>query len=244
MDQFTYAERATDWRGNNNIAESIFAQMRTEEHPVPRWIVTGAGTGGTAATIGRYIRYRGYATELCVVDPEHSVFFDYYRTRDATLRCDQASAIEGIGRPRAVPSFIPEVVDRLLRVPDTASIAALRLLERLLSRKYGGSTGTAMYGALYLAHQMAASGEAGSIVALAGDGGDRYLDTYYDDGWLRAHGYDITAHLAGLDGFYRAARWDQPAPASWGVRQNYRVASAAPAPAAAIVSPRNESQIA
>src|SRR5690606_13500193 len=24
LDQFTYAERATDWRGNNNIAESIF----------------------------------------------------------------------------------------------------------------------------------------------------------------------------------------------------------------------------
>ena len=27
LDQFTYAERATDWRGNNNIAESVFAQM-------------------------------------------------------------------------------------------------------------------------------------------------------------------------------------------------------------------------
>ena len=27
MDQFTYAERATDWRGNNNIAELIFTQM-------------------------------------------------------------------------------------------------------------------------------------------------------------------------------------------------------------------------
>ncbi|STV79101.1 cysteine synthase B [Klebsiella michiganensis] len=26
MDQFTYAERATDWRGNNNIADSIFRQ--------------------------------------------------------------------------------------------------------------------------------------------------------------------------------------------------------------------------
>jgi len=24
LDQFTNAERATDWRGNNNIAESIF----------------------------------------------------------------------------------------------------------------------------------------------------------------------------------------------------------------------------
>src|SRR5687767_3831785 len=30
MDQFTYAERATDWRGNNNIAESIFEQMAQE----------------------------------------------------------------------------------------------------------------------------------------------------------------------------------------------------------------------
>ncbi len=30
MDQFTYAERATDWRGNNNIAEIIFQQMEQE----------------------------------------------------------------------------------------------------------------------------------------------------------------------------------------------------------------------
>ncbi|HOZ93705.1 MAG TPA: pyridoxal-phosphate dependent enzyme, partial [Ottowia sp.] len=60
MDQFTYAERATDWRGNNNIAESIFQQMRAEPHPVPRWIVVGAGTGGTSATIGRYLRYQGH----------------------------------------------------------------------------------------------------------------------------------------------------------------------------------------
>jgi len=53
MDQFTYAERATDWRGNNNIAESIFEQLSLEQHPVPTWIVVGAGTGGTSATIGR-----------------------------------------------------------------------------------------------------------------------------------------------------------------------------------------------
>src|SRR4051812_16322606 len=54
MDQFTHAERATDWRGNNNIAESIFEQMALEPHPEPEWIVVGAGTGGTSATIGRF----------------------------------------------------------------------------------------------------------------------------------------------------------------------------------------------
>ena len=75
MDQFTYAERATDWRGNNNIAESIFSQMALERHPVPAWIVVGAGTGGTSATIGRYVRFGRYATQMCVVDPEDSIFY-------------------------------------------------------------------------------------------------------------------------------------------------------------------------
>ena len=27
LDQFTFAERATDWRGNNNIAESVFLSL-------------------------------------------------------------------------------------------------------------------------------------------------------------------------------------------------------------------------
>src|SRR5690606_34919881 len=35
LDQFTYAERATDWRGNNNIAESVFSQLERERHPIP-----------------------------------------------------------------------------------------------------------------------------------------------------------------------------------------------------------------
>lgn len=64
MDQFTYAERATDWRGNNNIAQSLFRQMADEAHPVPAWMVVSAGTGGTAATIGRYIRYQRHLTGL------------------------------------------------------------------------------------------------------------------------------------------------------------------------------------
>ncbi len=85
MDQFTYAERVTDWRGNNNIAESIFEQMRDEPHPEPSWVVCGAGTGGTSATIGRYVRYLKLDTQICVVDPENSVFFEYYHSGDADL---------------------------------------------------------------------------------------------------------------------------------------------------------------
>ena len=108
MDQFTYAERATDWRGNNNIAESIFAQLALERHPVPEWIVVGAGTGGTSATIGRYVRYRGHPTRLCVPDPEGSAFFAAWRDGDP-VRTGAGSRIEGIGRPRVEPSFVGQV---------------------------------------------------------------------------------------------------------------------------------------
>lgn len=39
MDQFMFAERATDWRGNNNIAESIYSQMAEEPFSIPSAIV-------------------------------------------------------------------------------------------------------------------------------------------------------------------------------------------------------------
>jgi cysteine synthase A len=146
MDQFTYAERATDWRGNNNIADSIFRQMKNEPHPVPDYIVMSAGTGGTSATIGRYIRCQGYSTELMVVDPENSVFLDFWQTREAGCS-SVGSKIEGIGRPRVEPSFIPDVVDEMLRVPDAASVATAQWLETQLGRRVGASTGTNMWGA-------------------------------------------------------------------------------------------------
>ena len=193
MDQFTYAERATDWRGNNNIADSLFSQMRLERHPRPAWVVVSAGTGGTSSTIGRHIRYRqhgGPQTSLCVVDPEGSVFFDAFRTGDWTLRIDASSRIEGIGRPRVEASFVPSVVDRMMRVPDAASIATIYWLERQIGRKCGGSTGTNLFGALTIAEEMIASGERGSIVTLICDPGERYLASYYDAGWIRDQGLD------------------------------------------------------
>ncbi|EGR3958750.1 PLP-dependent cysteine synthase family protein [Vibrio cholerae] len=201
MDQFTYAERATDWRGNSNIADSIFSQMQMEQHPVPSWIVMSPGTGGTAATIGRFIRYQQYNTKLCVVDPENSVFYDYYRTRNAELTRDCGSKIEGIGRPRVEPSFIPDVVDEMRAIPDAASVATIYWLEKILGRKAGASTGTNLYGALQLACEMKRRGEQGSIVTLLCDSGERYLDTYYNSEWVKNNIGDLSKYLHKLETF-------------------------------------------
>lgn len=183
MDQFTYAERATDWRGNNNIAESMFTQMARERHAVPRWIVVGAGTGGTSATIGRYVRYQRHATQVCVADPAGSVFSAYHRTGDAQLTAP-GSRIEGIGRPRVEPSFIRTLVDRMIEVPDVDSVAAMRVLSQLLGRRVGPSTGTNFVAMLALAGEMRAAGERGSILSLLCDAGERYLPTYFNPDWV------------------------------------------------------------
>ena len=183
LDQFTNAERVTDWRGNNNIAESIFEQMVMERYPVPTWIVVGAGTGGTSATIGRYVRYRRYASRVAVVDPEGSAFFPSWRDEDPSC-AGRPSRIEGIGRPRVEPSFVPHVVDRMIAVPDGASMATARAAEAIVGHRVGPSTGTNLWGSLRLAREMDQLGERGSIVTLLCDSGDRYGNTVYDDGWL------------------------------------------------------------
>ena len=201
MDQFTYAERATDWRGNNNIAESIYDQMSMERHKIPTWIVVGAGTGGTSATLGRYIRYNPAAnlhTQLAVVDPENSVFYDFYHGRDKGIISALGSRIEGIGRPRVEPSFQPDVIDKMIRVPDAASIASIRWLESMLGRKCGGSTGTNIYATLHLAEEMEKTNQPGSIVSLICDSGDRYIDTYYNDAWLADKGIDLEPYIQEL----------------------------------------------
>jgi cysteine synthase len=205
LDQFTYAERATDWRGNNNIAMSIFDQMSDEPHPVPAWIVVSAGTGGTSATIGRYLRYKRLPTRLLVADPEGSAFYRGW-LEDSCDPTAPGSRIEGIGRPRVEPSFVGGVVDDMVQVPDAASIATMRWVSERLGRRVGPSTGTNVWASLEVISRMREQGEAGSVVTLLCDSGERYLSTYYDDAWLAAWGIDLAPYREALAGFEGSGR--------------------------------------
>ncbi|WP_128378287.1 PLP-dependent cysteine synthase family protein [Streptomyces cavernae] len=209
MDQFTYAERATDWRGNNNIAESIFRQLRLERFPEPAWIVATAGTGGTSATLARYVHYMQYDTRICVADPDNSCFFEGWTTGSPDVECERGSRIEGIGRPRMEPSFVTGAIDRMMKVPDAASVAAVRALERAIGRRAGGSTGTGLWGALKIVAEMLAAGRAGSVVTLLCDPGERYLDKYYSDAWLAGQGLDIEPCAAVINTLLETGVWSE-----------------------------------
>lgn len=207
MDQFTYAERATDWRGNNNIAESIFSQLEHERFPEPAWVVVGAGTGGTSATIGRYIRYHGHSSQLAVVDPEGSAFFPSWKNGDLSVVTGNSSRIEGIGRPRVEPSFVPGVIDTMMVIPDAASVAAMEHFEQMTGLHAGPSTGTNLWGVWQLVANMVAKGESGSIVTLMCDGGERYAGSYNNPAWLAEKGLDPAPHLQAIENFFSSGVW-------------------------------------
>jgi cysteine synthase A len=179
LDQFGLAERATDWRGNNNIAESIIGQLAHEPSPVPTWIVCGAGTGGTSATLGRYFRYRGLATRLCVAEPTGSGFVEGWRTRDPAALASQPTLIEGIGRPRVEAGFLFDIVDQVVEVRGRAVHRRAWWLEELL----GVATAARRAPICRLpaaGRSDARTGERGSIVSLLCDRGERYEQTLFD----------------------------------------------------------------
>jgi cysteine synthase A len=168
-----------------------------------------AGTGGTSATLGRFIRYKNLETRLCVVDVENSAFYEAWRTGDMQITAS-GSRIEGIGRPRVEPSFVPGVIDHMIRVPDAASIAAAHVLSERLFRQIGGSTGTNFFGLCWIAATMMREGRSGSIVSLICDSGQRYADTFYNANWLKQNRIDITPYRRMLDHFLDKGEFTLP----------------------------------
>lgn len=104
------------------------------------------------------------------------------------------------------PSFLPGAIDRMMKVPDAASVATVRMLEGAIGRRAGGSTGTGLWSALRIVAEMRAEGRTGSVVTLLCDPGDRYLDKYYSDTWLAEQGLDITPYVRTLDAFLTTGR--------------------------------------
>ena len=110
-----------------------------------------------------------------------------------------------------VPSFLPEIVDRMFQVPDAASIATMRFLRTRTGRSVGGSTGTNVWGAFQLAAEMLSRGEQGSIVTLICDGGDRYSSTYYSDAWIAEQGLELAPYTEALETFVECGAFGEPA---------------------------------
>ncbi|GAA3820007.1 PLP-dependent cysteine synthase family protein [Sphaerisporangium flaviroseum] len=176
----------------HDLAEELFGQVR------PDWVVTGASTGTTSATLGQWIRSRGESCRIAVADPENSAYFPGWTLDVPDYGTGMPSRIEGIGRPRVEPGFRPDLVDLVVPVPDAASVAAARHIRDVTGLPVGASSGTALWAALELVERMRARGEIGTVVSLIGDAADRHLATCHDDGWAAGKGLVVGQYTGTL----------------------------------------------
>lgn len=134
----------------------------------------GAGTTGTLMGCARYVKENRPATTVVAVDAVGSTTFG---GAPATRH------IPGLGTAVIPPMLDTSYVDEVLWVsePDTASMCRTLLRNGYL---FGASTGTVVTGA---SRWFAANAPNVGLraVAIAPDLGDRYLDSIYDDDWMR-----------------------------------------------------------
>lgn len=199
LDHFSDADRAMDSEPAT-IADELFAEV------VPEWVVVGAGTGATSAAIGRHVRRHGYPTRLAVVDPENSAYFPAWVTGARDYGTGMPSRVPGIGRPRVEPGFHPTLVDLVVPVPDAATVAGVRWLQRA-GVDAGPATGTNLWGVCHLAARMRAEGTTGVIATVIGDTGESCRHTYLDPEWVTRNDLAPQPYEEILTRFVSTGKW-------------------------------------
>lgn len=146
--------------------------------------VAGIGTGGTLSGVGRYLKEKNPNIQVIAVDPIGSVFYDYFKT--GKLPDPQMYKVEGIGEDYLVKAVDFSIIDDILQVDDKQSFSMARRLSAEEGIFAGGSSGSAVHGAMKIAEGL--TGKKNIVVVLP-DSGSRYLSKVFNDNWMQEHGF-------------------------------------------------------
>lgn len=141
--------------------------------------VTSAGTGGTLAGISAYLKDMKPSVRCFLVDPSGSCLYSFVTSGE--LESAGSSFIEGIGIGRVTANFKQAKVDGAYRVSDRQAVEMAFYLQRNEGLFVGPSAALNLVGAVRLARSLPPGS---TIVSVLCDGGERYLSSLYDDGWL------------------------------------------------------------
>jgi len=130
-------------------------------------LVAGVGTGGTVCGAGRYLKSRNPDIRVAAVQPAESPVL--------TGGAAGPHGIQGIGANFVPKNYDPSVVDEVISVTTAEALEAAKRFMRAEGILCGISGGAALCGAAKLSAEH--GGNAGLIVAILPDTGERYLST-------------------------------------------------------------------
>lgn len=150
-------------------------------------IVIGMGTGGTITGVARWMRDQGHRVKIVGVDPEGSILYEAWKQGGSAEGLEaQTYKVEGIGEDFIPGTMDLSVVDDVVQVDDAESFLWTRRMVREEGIFCGGSSGSAVAGAIKYAQELP---EDRLVVVLLPDSGSRYLSKVFDDEWMREHGF-------------------------------------------------------
>lgn len=145
------------------------------------YFVAGMGTGGTISGVARYLKERDPRIQVIGVDPQGSVFAEYFRTRK--LGRSGPYLVEGLGDEALCECVEWDVIDDIITVSDADAFAGARDLARDDAILAGGSSGAALTAVRALIKRL--GGHPARIATLFPDGAGRYMSKVFNEDWLR-----------------------------------------------------------
>lgn len=147
------------------------------------YFVAGMGTGGTIGGIARFLKEKDPNIKVIGVDPEGSIFYDYFFTKKLTK--PGPYLIEGLGDEYLIGCVDFSNIDDMFRVTDKDAFSHARMLVKKEGIMGGGSSGAALWAVLKLARSLE---KPARIVTLFPDSASRYLSTIFNDEWMKDKG--------------------------------------------------------
>ena len=117
------------------------------------YFVCGMGTGGTISGVGKFLKEKNPNVKIVGADPMGSVLREYFYTKTYSHTM-KTYKVEGIGQDWLPATLNFEVIDDIVEVSDKESFLAARRMTRDEGIFAGGSSGTAIAGALKYADRM------------------------------------------------------------------------------------------